>query len=163
MRRFVSSGDSAASPAALQMQGVVDVEAAVAEAAQQLDEQEWNMNELERIQEEQVGLGTSDLTTAWALCPACLRASSNGGFTDELRASRRSRRCLAAARHPLLSVHSPVRCIPLPGRSSPADHCHWPADRVKGRRLFMQAQLAICQAPVTAHSLVSTQITMPTP
>ena len=73
------AGDSAASPAALQMQGVVDVEAAVAEAAQQLDEQEWNMNELERIQEEQVGLGAWNPIRAWALCPACMHIGSNWG------------------------------------------------------------------------------------
>ena len=79
MCRLESSGDSVASSAALQMQGVVDVQAAVAEAAQQLDEQEWNMNELERIQEEQVGLWTWDLTNAWAVCPACMHASSNWG------------------------------------------------------------------------------------
>ena len=61
------------------------MEAAVAEAAQQLDEQEWNMNELERIQEEQVCLGTFCHSLGTVSSMHAYRQQL--GFTNELRAS----------------------------------------------------------------------------
>ena len=119
------------------------------------------MNELERIQEEQVGLGSHPWLGAVCSMHACQQQL---GFADELRASRRSRRCLAAARHHLLSVLLSWALLCSAGAGQPCRLLPLMAcTQHKGERRVLEVQLAISQASVTAHSLLQTPTTLPRP